>query len=162
MMFRLTAIALLVFFASTFGPSQVGNAVRVTPIEKELLLRFFSLGSLSKNDGDSYEKVIKKLNLRCSNRRFLVSTSFKKCETQEVPSRSRAVTAKKCTKRRGARAKFFFANLSLSMRFCCSRCRRRHRYLAPFYCLHFIFARIHVRITRQWKHLKGNVRLTYE
>ena len=117
MMFRLTAIALLVFFASTFGPSQVGNAVRVTPIEKELLLRFFSLGSLSKNNGDSYEKVIKKLNLRCSNRRFLVFTSFKKCETQEVPSRSRAVTAKKCRK------------------------RRRHRYLAPFYCLHFIFAR---------------------
>ena len=78
------------------------------------------------------------MNLRCSNRRFLVSTSFKKCETQEVPSRSRAVTAKKCTK------------------------RRRHRYLAPFYCLHFIFARIHVRITRQWKHLKGNVRLAYE
>ena len=117
MMFRLSAIALLVFFASSFGPSQVGNAVRVTAIEKELLIRFFSLGSLSKNDGDSYEKIIKKLNLRCSNRRFLVSTSFKKCETQEVPSRSRAVTAKKCRK------------------------RRRHRYLAPFYCLHFIFAR---------------------
>ena len=54
MTFRLTAIALLVFFASTFGPSQVGNAVRVTPIEKELSLRFFSLGSLSKNDGDGY------------------------------------------------------------------------------------------------------------
>ena len=104
------------------------------------------------------------MNLRCSNRRFLVSTSFKKCETQEVPSRSRAVTAKKCTKRRGARAKIFLANLSLSMRFCCSRCRcrRRHRYLAPFYCLHFIFARIHVRIRRQWKLLKGNFRLAYE
>ena len=58
MMLRLSAIALLVFFASTFGPSQVGNAVRVTPIEKELSLRFFSLGSLSKNDGDGYEKVI--------------------------------------------------------------------------------------------------------
>ena len=58
MMFRLSAIALLVFFASTFGPSQVGNAVRVTAIEKELLLRFFSLGSLSKNDSDGYEKVI--------------------------------------------------------------------------------------------------------
>ena len=52
MMFRLSAIALLVFFASTFGPSQVGNAVRVIAIEKELSLRFFSLGSLSKNDGD--------------------------------------------------------------------------------------------------------------
>ena len=43
MMFRLTAIALLVFFASTFGPSQVGNAVRVTAIEKELLLSFLLL-----------------------------------------------------------------------------------------------------------------------
>ena len=43
MMFRLSAIALLVFFASTFGPSQVGNAVRVTAIEKELSLRFLSL-----------------------------------------------------------------------------------------------------------------------
>ena len=43
MMFRLSAIALLVFFASTFGPSQVGNAVRVIAIEKELLLRFLSL-----------------------------------------------------------------------------------------------------------------------
>ena len=43
MMFRLTAIALLVFFANTFGPSQVGNAVRVIPIEKELSLRFLSL-----------------------------------------------------------------------------------------------------------------------
>ena len=44
-MFRLSAIALLVFFASTFGPSQVGNAVRVTAaaIEKELSLRFLSL-----------------------------------------------------------------------------------------------------------------------
>ena len=69
MMFRLSAIALLVFFASTFGTSQVGNAVRVTPIEKELSLRFFSLGSLSKNDGDGYERVIYKLNLRCSNGR---------------------------------------------------------------------------------------------
>ena len=58
MMFRLTAIALLVFFANTFGPSQVGNAVRVIAIEKELFLRFFSLGSLRKNDGDGYEKVI--------------------------------------------------------------------------------------------------------
>ena len=58
MMFRLSAIALLVFFASTFGTSQVGNAVRVTAIEKKLLLRFFSLGSLSKNDSDGYEKVI--------------------------------------------------------------------------------------------------------
>ena len=58
MMFHLSAIPLLVFFASTFGPSQVGNAVRVTAIEKELSLRFFSLGSLSKNDGDGYEKVI--------------------------------------------------------------------------------------------------------
>ena len=107
MMFRLSAIALLVFFASTFGPSQVGNAVRVTPIEKELSLRFFSLGSLSKNDGDGYERVIYKLNLRCSNGRCLVSTSFKKREPQDVPRRSRAVMAKKCTKRRGARAKFF-------------------------------------------------------
>ena len=43
MMFRLSAIALLVFLASTFGPSQVGNAVRVTAIEKELSLRFLSL-----------------------------------------------------------------------------------------------------------------------
>ena len=42
MMFRLSAIALLVFLTSTFGPSQVGNAVRVTAIEKELSLRFFS------------------------------------------------------------------------------------------------------------------------
>ena len=42
MMFRLTAIALLVFFASTFGPSQVGKAIIVTAIEKELSLRFFS------------------------------------------------------------------------------------------------------------------------
>ena len=58
MMLRLSAIALLVFFASTFGPSQVGNAVRVIAIEKELSLRFFSLGSLSKNDSDGYEKVI--------------------------------------------------------------------------------------------------------
>ena len=58
MMFRLTAIALLVFFASTFRPSQVGNAVIVIAIEKELSLRFFSLGSLSKNDSDGYEKVI--------------------------------------------------------------------------------------------------------
>ena len=42
MMFRLSAIAFLVFFASTLEPSQVGNAVRVTSIEKlkELLLRF--------------------------------------------------------------------------------------------------------------------------
>ena len=58
MIFRLTAIALLVFFASIFGQSQVGNAVRVIAIVKELSLRFFSLGSLSKNDGDGYEKVI--------------------------------------------------------------------------------------------------------
>ena len=43
MMFRLSAIALLVFLTSAFGPSQVGNAVRVTAIEKELLLRFLSL-----------------------------------------------------------------------------------------------------------------------
>ena len=43
MMFRLSEIALLVFLASTFGPSQVGNAVRVTAIEKELSLRFLSL-----------------------------------------------------------------------------------------------------------------------
>ena len=107
MMFRLSAIALLVFFASTFGPSQVGNAVRVIAIEKELSLRFFSLGSLSKNDSDGYEKVISKLNLGCSNRRFLVSTSFKKREPQDVPRRSRAVTAKKCTNRRGARAIVF-------------------------------------------------------
>ena len=55
MMFRLSGIALLVFLTSTFGPSQVGNAVRVTAIEKELSLRFFSLGSLGKNDGDGYE-----------------------------------------------------------------------------------------------------------
>ena len=58
MMFRLSAIALLVFLASTFRPSQVGNAVIVIAIEKELSLRFFSLGSLSKNDGDGYERVI--------------------------------------------------------------------------------------------------------
>ena len=58
MMFRLTAIALLVFFASTFGPSPVVNAVRVIAIEKELSLRFFSLGSVSKNDSDGYEKFI--------------------------------------------------------------------------------------------------------
>ena len=58
MMFRLTAIALLVFFASTFRPSQVGNAVIVIAIEKEVSLRFFSLGSLSENDSDGYEKVI--------------------------------------------------------------------------------------------------------
>ena len=58
MMFRLTAIALLVFFASTFGPSPVVNAVRVIATEKELSLRFFSLGSLSKNESDGYEKVI--------------------------------------------------------------------------------------------------------
>ena len=43
MMFRLTAIALLVFLTSAFGPSQVGNAVRVIAIEKELSLRFLSL-----------------------------------------------------------------------------------------------------------------------
>ena len=43
MMFRLSAIAFLVFFASTLEPSQVGNAVRVTAIEKELLLRILSL-----------------------------------------------------------------------------------------------------------------------
>ena len=43
MMFRLSAIALLVFLASTFGPSQVGNAVKVIAIEKELSLRFLSL-----------------------------------------------------------------------------------------------------------------------
>ena len=58
MMLSLSAIALLVFFASTFTPSQVGNAVIVIAVEKELLLRFFSLGSLSKNDSDGYEKVI--------------------------------------------------------------------------------------------------------
>ena len=58
MMFRLTAIALLVFFASAFRPSPVVNAVRVIAIVKELSLRFFSLGSLSKNDGDGYERVI--------------------------------------------------------------------------------------------------------
>ena len=58
MMFRLSAIALLVFLASTFGPSQVVKAVIVIAIEKELSLRFFSLGSLSKNDSDGYEKVI--------------------------------------------------------------------------------------------------------
>ena len=40
MTFRLTAIALLVFFASTFGPSQVGNVVRVIAVEKEVSLRF--------------------------------------------------------------------------------------------------------------------------
>ena len=45
MMFRLSAIALLVFFASTFGPSQVSNAVRVTAIEKELSLRFSHWGA---------------------------------------------------------------------------------------------------------------------
>ena len=43
MMFRLSTIALLVFLTSTFGPSQVGNAVRVTAIEKELLLSFLLL-----------------------------------------------------------------------------------------------------------------------
>ena len=43
MVFRLSAIAFLVFFTSTFGPSQVGNAVIVTAIEKELPLRFLSL-----------------------------------------------------------------------------------------------------------------------
>ena len=58
MMFRLTAIALLVFFASALRPSPAVNAVRVVAIEKELSLRFFSLGSLSKNDSDGYEKVI--------------------------------------------------------------------------------------------------------
>ena len=35
MMFRLSAIALLVSLASTFGPSQVGNAVIVIAIEKD-------------------------------------------------------------------------------------------------------------------------------
>ena len=91
-----------------------------------------------------------------------MSTSFKKCETQEVPRRRSCSDGKEMHKKAWCARKIFFAKLSLSMRFCCSRCRRRHRYLAPFYCLHFIFARIHVRITRQWKHLKGNVRLAYE
>ena len=46
---------------------------------------------------------------------------------------SRAVKAKKCTKKRDARAKLLFANLNL-LGFCRSRCRRRLR------CFSFLFA----------------------
>ena len=38
------------------------------------------------------------------------------------------MTAKKCTKKRDARASYYFANLNL-LRFCRSRCRRRRRCL---------------------------------
>ena len=41
---------------------------------------------------------------------------------------SLATTAKKCTKKRDARASYYFANLNLLL-FCRSRCRRRHRCL---------------------------------
>ena len=56
----------------------------------------------------------------------LVSTSAKKRENWEVWRYSRAVTAKKCTKKRDARAKLFFANLNLLL-FCRSCCRPRRR-----------------------------------
>ena len=70
-----------------------------------------------------------------------MSTSFKKRETQEVSRRSRAVTGKKRRKKRDALANGFFANLNLLLLFfCCSRCRRHHRCLAPYW-LYFTYAR---------------------
>ena len=51
----------------------------------------------------------------------LVSTSAKKRENWEVSRHSRAVTAKKCTKKRDAWAKLFFANINLLL-FCRSCC----------------------------------------
>ena len=68
-----------------------------------------------------------------------MSTSLKKRETQEVSRRSRAVTAKKRRKKRDARANGFFAKLN-PLLFFRSRCRRRHRCLAPYW-LYFIYAR---------------------
>ena len=46
-----------------------------------------------------------------------MSTSFKKRETQEVPRRNRAVMAKKCTKKRDARAKLLFCQESKPIAF---------------------------------------------
>ena len=47
----------------------------------------------------------------------------------EVSRRSRATSAKKCTKKRDARAKFLLCYLNLLL-FCRSRCRRRRRCLS--------------------------------
>ena len=50
---------------------------------------------------------------------------LQKTWNQGVPRRSRAVTAKKCTKKRGARAKLLFCQSKPIALFCRSRCRRR-------------------------------------
>ena len=50
---------------------------------------------------------------------------FQKTSREGISRRSRAVTAKKCTKKRTARSKLFFAHQKLF--FCRPRCRNRRR-----------------------------------
>ena len=61
-----------------------------------------------------------------------MSTSAKNRENWEVSRHSRALTAKKCTKKRDTRAKLFFANLSLLL-FCRSCCCPRRRCLSSLW-----------------------------
>ena len=70
-----------------------------------------------------------------------MSTSFKERDTQEVSPCSDVVQwrEKKGEKNWMRAQNCFFANLNLLL-FCRSRCRHRHRCLAP-YCLYFIYAR---------------------
>ena len=79
----------------------------------EVNLRFFKLYraySILSNIGNFFLEL---------SSRGLYQSSGKEKETQEA-RRSRAETAKKCTKKRVARAELLFANLNL-LRFCRSR-----------------------------------------
>ena len=127
------------------------------------------LWSLSNKEGDGYENVTKKWIRSASNLIALIpprpihqilenfsgaafwKTALKfrkrKSETwnKDVSSRSRALTAKKCTtQKRDAR----FANLNLLL-FCRLRCRRPHR------CLSFLFECL------RWSHVKPSLKNSF-
>ena len=99
----------------------------------EVNLRFFKLYraySISSNIGNFFLELSSIPLYRSSGKEkescclvFPSSTG-----TQEA-RRSRAETAKKCTKKRDARVELLFANLNLLL-FCRSHCRRRRRRLS--------------------------------
>ena len=131
------------------------------------------LGSLSNKEEDGYENVTKKWIRSASNLIALIpprpihqilenfsgvalwkfALKLRKSETwnvkretwnKNVSSRSRALTAKKCTQKRDAR----FANLNLLL-FCRLRCRRPHR------CLSFLFECL------RWSHVKPSLKNSF-
>ena len=99
----------------------------------EVNLRFFKLSraySISSNIGNFLGELSSRGLYQSSGKeKESCCLVFPSSTVTQEARRSRAETAKKCTKKRDARAELLFANLNL-LRFCRSRWRRRRRCLS--------------------------------